>query len=177
MVTAALDAGITARFVTGDECYGRDPRLRAQLQQRGVGYVLAVARNQYTQITTATRERVDVTETWLNARAWQRRSAGSGSKGEMILRLGLGRHPPSPSQSQPLQTATRSRTQPRDFILRGGHIYTWRPPHLSALGLIIKGTPEQMAVSEWADFTTQVAGLYCRYRWTGPWVRVPVSSA
>jgi SRSO17 transposase len=82
MITAALDAGITVGFVTGDECYGRDPHLRTQLQERGVGYVLAVARNQYTQITTATRERVDVTESWLNAQAWQRRSAGKGSKGE-----------------------------------------------------------------------------------------------
>jgi hypothetical protein len=52
------------------------------LQERGVGYVLAVARNQYSQITTATRERADVTESWLNAQAWQRRSAGPGPKGQ-----------------------------------------------------------------------------------------------
>jgi SRSO17 transposase len=82
MITAALDTGIAVGFVTADECYGRDPRLRTVLQERGVGYVLAVARNQYTQITTATRERVDVTESWLNTQAWQRRSAGPGSKGE-----------------------------------------------------------------------------------------------
>nr|WP_157546735.1 IS701 family transposase [Hamadaea tsunoensis] len=82
MITAALAAGITVGFVTGDECYGRDPRLRAVLQEHGVGYVLAVARNQYTQITTATRERADVTESWLSAQAWQRRSAGPGSKGD-----------------------------------------------------------------------------------------------
>jgi SRSO17 transposase len=82
MIAAAVDAGITVGFVTGDECYGRDPRLRAWLQDHGAGYVLAVARNQYTQITTATRERADVTESRLNAQAWQRRPAGSGSKGE-----------------------------------------------------------------------------------------------
>ena len=82
MITAALDAGVNVGFVTGDECYGRDPQLRATLQARGIGYVLAVARNHYTQVTTATRERVDVTEAWLLQRSWQRRSAGHGSKGE-----------------------------------------------------------------------------------------------
>jgi len=82
MIDAALDAGIAVGFVTGDECYGRDPQLRATLQRREVGYVLAVARNFYAQVTTATREGVDVTEAWLAAQAWQRRSAGKGSKGE-----------------------------------------------------------------------------------------------
>lgn len=43
----------------GDECYGRDPKLRAGLQERGIGYVLAVARNHYTQIATRLRARVD----------------------------------------------------------------------------------------------------------------------
>ena len=42
MITAALDAGVPARWVTGDEVYGADPGLRADLEQRGVGYVLAV---------------------------------------------------------------------------------------------------------------------------------------
>lgn len=43
MIAAALDAGITAPWVTGDEAYGQDPRLRAALEARGTGYVLAVA--------------------------------------------------------------------------------------------------------------------------------------
>ncbi|MEU1801225.1 transposase [Streptomyces sp. NPDC019937] len=43
MITGALDAGITASWVTGDEAYGQDPRLRAALEARGVGYVMAVA--------------------------------------------------------------------------------------------------------------------------------------
>ena len=39
----ALDAGVPAAWVTGDEVYGADPRLRAELEARGIGYVLAVA--------------------------------------------------------------------------------------------------------------------------------------
>jgi DDE superfamily endonuclease len=43
MLTRALDAGVVAGWVAGDEVYGADPKLRAALQARGLGYVLAVA--------------------------------------------------------------------------------------------------------------------------------------
>jgi SRSO17 transposase len=42
MIARALDAGVAARWVAGDEVYGADPRLRGELETRGVGYVLAV---------------------------------------------------------------------------------------------------------------------------------------
>jgi SRSO17 transposase len=81
MIASALAAGIAVGFVTGDECYGRDPALRTFLREQQVGYVLAVARNQHTRIDTHLRERVDVTERWLSAQAWQRYACGQGSKG------------------------------------------------------------------------------------------------
>jgi SRSO17 transposase len=40
MVTRALDAGVPAAWVTGDEVYGADPGLRAELEARQIGYVL-----------------------------------------------------------------------------------------------------------------------------------------
>lgn len=43
MISRALDAGTPAAWVTGDEVYGADPGLRADLQARRIGYVLAVA--------------------------------------------------------------------------------------------------------------------------------------
>ncbi|GAA3352956.1 hypothetical protein GCM10017744_004180 [Streptomyces antimycoticus] len=43
MIVAALDAGVTASWVTGDEAYGQDPQLRARLERIGIGYVMAVA--------------------------------------------------------------------------------------------------------------------------------------
>jgi len=43
MITRALDAGVPAAWVTGDEVYGADPKLRVCLEARGIGYVLAVA--------------------------------------------------------------------------------------------------------------------------------------
>jgi SRSO17 transposase len=43
MICRALDAGVPAAWVTGDEVYGANPGLRAELEARGIGYVLAVA--------------------------------------------------------------------------------------------------------------------------------------
>lgn len=39
MINAALDAQLTASWVTGDEAYGQGPQLRAALEARGIGYV------------------------------------------------------------------------------------------------------------------------------------------
>jgi SRSO17 transposase len=37
MFVAALDAGVTASWVTGDEAYGQDPQLRARLERGAKG--------------------------------------------------------------------------------------------------------------------------------------------
>jgi SRSO17 transposase len=81
MICQALDAGVAAGWVTGDEVYGADPHLRAALQRRAVGYVLAIAGNRRVQATPAMRMRADMAAAGLPAQAWQRRSAGPGSKG------------------------------------------------------------------------------------------------
>jgi SRSO17 transposase len=43
MICRALDAGAPAAWITSDEVDGANPGLRAELEARGVGYVLAVA--------------------------------------------------------------------------------------------------------------------------------------
>jgi SRSO17 transposase len=50
MITRALDAGVAASWVAGDEVYGADSKLRTVLQERAIGYVLAVACDH--QVTT-----------------------------------------------------------------------------------------------------------------------------
>src|SRR5690242_13606181 len=40
MIIRALDGGAAAGWVAGDEVYGADPGLRAELEARGTGYVL-----------------------------------------------------------------------------------------------------------------------------------------
>ena len=82
MIEEALDAGVAASFVTGDEVYGLDPALRQRLRHRGVGYVLAIARNQRIQVTDTVRLRVDDVAAGLSEQAWEQRTCGHGSKGE-----------------------------------------------------------------------------------------------
>jgi SRSO17 transposase len=80
MIARALDGGAAAPWVTGDEVHGADPGLRRELEDRATGYVLAVACSH--QVTTAAGpQRADAIAAALPRRAWQRLSAGRGSKG------------------------------------------------------------------------------------------------
>src|SRR3954451_4001286 len=81
MLTRALDAGVPAGWVTGDEVYGADPDLRAALEARPIGYVLAIAGNRRLP-TAAGPLRADALAAALPRRAWQRLSAGPGAKGQ-----------------------------------------------------------------------------------------------
>jgi SRSO17 transposase len=80
MITRALDAGVPAAWVTGDEVYGADPGLRAELEARGVGYVLAVACD-HRVVAGGDTYRADALLKGVPARAWQCVSAGTGAKG------------------------------------------------------------------------------------------------
>lgn len=82
MIAAALDSGVEARWVTGDEAYGQDPQLRNALEARGTGYVMAVACSTRVRINhDRTTIRADTVAGRLPATAWQRHSAGNGAKG------------------------------------------------------------------------------------------------
>ncbi len=80
MIAAALDAGLAARWVSGDEVYGQDPRLRALLERRHVGYVLAIAGNRRVNLDGADRSAADIAADVAD-RHWHRYRAGQGAKG------------------------------------------------------------------------------------------------
>ncbi len=81
MIARFLDAGHSAPWVAGYEVYGGNPKLRTVLEERGTGYVLAVARTH--EVTThAGKFRADVLAKRLPKRAWQKLSAGTGAKGQ-----------------------------------------------------------------------------------------------
>ncbi|MFB7356111.1 IS701 family transposase [Streptomyces gardneri] len=98
MIAAALDAGVEARWVTGDEAYGQDPQLRAALEARGTGYVLAVACSIRVRINSGrTPIRADMVADRLPEAAWHRQSAGTGAKGLRYydwawIHIGTGEH-------------------------------------------------------------------------------------
>lgn len=80
MITRALDAGTPAAWVTADEVYGQDPKLRAELARRDRGYVLAMAKSHAVTTAIGARPAAGLAAR-LPARAWHRVSAGPGAKG------------------------------------------------------------------------------------------------
>jgi SRSO17 transposase len=87
MLERAVNAGVPAGWVSADEVYGGDARLRAWLEQQDLGYVLAV---KATQRLWAASEHgpaevgACTLVPRLPARAWRRLSAGDGAKGPRV---------------------------------------------------------------------------------------------
>jgi SRSO17 transposase len=80
MIVRALDAGVRAGWAAGDEVYGADPGLRAELEARRIGYVLGIGCDRRLP-TAAGPIRADVLAARVPTGAWARLSAGLGAKG------------------------------------------------------------------------------------------------
>ncbi|MGW8554608.1 IS701 family transposase [Streptomyces tubercidicus] len=81
MIERFWDAGHRIGWVTGDEVYGGNPKLRTALEERSIGHVLAVACSAELP-TGAGTFRVDALAKKVPKRAWQKLSAGHGAKGQ-----------------------------------------------------------------------------------------------
>ncbi len=80
----ALDGTVPCTWVTADCVYGADPALRQWLEGRRLAYVLAIRKDTYLAVAHPTgvwRESVQALTAEVPAAAWQRLSAGAGSKG------------------------------------------------------------------------------------------------
>jgi len=82
IVTQLRAEGRCPPWVTGDEVYGRDARLRSVLEAQGTGYVLKIPCSFRVTLPSGQKVRADHAARLVPARAWQTASAGHGSKGE-----------------------------------------------------------------------------------------------
>ena len=80
MLERAFAAGVTAAWVTGDEVYGGDGKLRRWLEEGGHPYVLAVRSNQSVW-RGFEQMRVGALAAMLPNRAWHKITIAAGSKG------------------------------------------------------------------------------------------------
>ncbi|WP_084966061.1 IS701 family transposase [Thermoactinospora rubra] len=81
MIERAVAAGLPFAWVTADEAYGDNGPLRHFLEDRRIGYVVAVSRTH--QITTgAGKTRAAIMAGKVRKAGWQRLSCGPGAKGE-----------------------------------------------------------------------------------------------
>jgi SRSO17 transposase len=85
MLERVLAAGVPFTWVTGDEVYGGDRRLRLWLEERQVPHVLAVKRTEPLWTRTSWRQVAAKTLAAGVADAdWERLSAGEGAKGPRV---------------------------------------------------------------------------------------------
>jgi SRSO17 transposase len=87
MLARACAAGVPFAWVTADSVYGADYALRRWLQDRSLGYVLAVTGAQrlgFSRVEELARE--------VPPEGWYRLSAGEGSKGPRLYDWAYGRH-------------------------------------------------------------------------------------
>jgi SRSO17 transposase len=82
MAGEIIAEGSCPPWVTGDEVYGRDAKLRSFLEARRTGYVLGVPCSFRVTLPAGQKIRADHAARLAPAQAWQTASAGPGSKGE-----------------------------------------------------------------------------------------------
>jgi SRSO17 transposase len=171
MLARALDAGVPAAWVTGDEVYGNSPALRTELQARGVGYVLAVACDHRVRFGGASH-RADALLRHVPARAWQTISAGKGAKGHRyydwaFLRLDHDGPPPVGQAGQHWLLVRCNR--------KTGELAFYRcfTPRLTPLAVLVKVAGRRWRVEESFQAGKGLCGLdqhqvrrwRCWYRW------------
>jgi SRSO17 transposase len=88
MLESALEAGVPARWVVGDEVYGSDGKLRRALEARGQAYVLAVRSNEkpstWPPYGAPGQAAVADLAATIPAEGWQRHSCGEGIQGPRL---------------------------------------------------------------------------------------------
>lgn len=158
MLERALEGGIPAAWVVGDEVYGQDSSLRRWLEQRGQPYVLAV--------TSQHRIGVDFRQTKLSERlkavpegAWHRLSAGQGAKGPRLydwVYLPLG-HVDSYAHSGDWQRGIllrRSLAKPEEIAY-----YTVFAPAQATLREIVRAAGSRWSIEECFESAKGEVGL------------------
>lgn len=83
MIERALAAGVPCRWVTGDEVYGNDRRLRVWLEEQGLFHVLAVGAGQHVWVGLR-QLRINSITKQIPDDAWAVVSAGDGAKGPRL---------------------------------------------------------------------------------------------
>jgi SRSO17 transposase len=84
MLERALDAGVPASWVTGDEVYGSDRNLRVWLEEQGLSHVLAIKSTEPLWVRTdggPAQLAASELASQIHPEEWTRLSAGDGAKG------------------------------------------------------------------------------------------------
>jgi SRSO17 transposase len=145
MIGRALDAHVPAAWVAGDEVYGANPALRAELQARSIGYVLAVACD-HPVVAAGDTYRADALLGGVPARAWQQISCGNGAKGHRYYDwafIRLDHDPASGQQHGQHWLLIRRHRKTRELAF-----YRCWTPHPTPLAILVKVAGIRWTVEE-----------------------------
>lgn len=167
MIERALDGGVQAAWVTGDEVYGSDGKLRQALERRRQAYVLAVRSDQAVCVGFQ-QQRVKALTATLPEEFWQRLSAGDGAKGPRWYDWACQRiNCPEPEEFARWLLVRRSTSDPDDlaYYLCGG-------PPATPLKKLVEVAGTRWAIEECIEAAKGEVGLahYEVRSWTG-WYR------
>jgi SRSO17 transposase len=121
MLSHAFEAGVPAKWITADEVYGNDGKLRRWLEARNKPYVLAVARSHPLMVAFQSKRAEEVVAE-APPEAWQRVEVGTGSKGPRVYDWARARLPyeNAPGWEQWL-LVRRSVSQPEELAYYRAH--------------------------------------------------------
>ena len=170
MLARALDAGVAAAWVTGDEAYGQVSALRQAISERGMSYVLAVPSNQRVHPAAGGEGRIDAAVAALDARCWTTITVGPGAKGPRTYQWARARVRPLPEQrGEPEHwlLARRSLTDPTDVAY-----YLAAAPRHTPLRELARIAGVRWAIEETFQTAKNEVGLdHYQVRRYGGWYR------
>jgi SRSO17 transposase len=167
MLGRALDAGVAAAWVVGDEVYGDDSKVRRWLEERRRPYVLAVS-SQHRIWQDLRQIKVSELLQQLPTDGWQRLSAGDGAKGPRWYDWSYVRFPGmKPQDWQRGILFRRSLADPTDVAY-----YAVFAPQETSLEAIVHAAGTRWAIEESFESAKGEVGLdqYEVRSWTG-WYR------
>lgn len=164
----ALEAGVPHAWVVGDEIYGHSHDLRHWLEGRREAYVLAIPRQESCWIETSEgrcRLPVDEAARQVSPQAWQRLSAGAGTKGERLYDWGFLPAAPPPKRGRKAGVegelrgllVRRSLEHPEDPKKRA--YYAVYAPQGATLAEMVQGAGRRWAIEVAFEAAKQEVGL------------------
>ncbi len=166
MLERTFKAGMPCGWVTGDEVYGHDSKLRRWLEERHQPYVLAVAADQRLWRDMC-QQRVDELAHQLPKSAWKRLSAGRGSKGERLYDWALVRWAEREGWEHTLLVRRSLEPEPEY-----AYYFTYAPRKKSTLKVLVSVAGQRWAVESAFQMAKGECGLdhYEVRHWQG-WYR------
>lgn len=166
MLARALEAGVPAGWVAADEAYGQDSKFRTFCDQRRVGYVVAVPRNQSIGLGTGTA-RADTLTAQAPTQAWKRLSVGDGAKGPRLYDWARATLPASDEHRGRWLLIRRSTTDPDDLAF-----YLCAGPPQTTLETLVRVAGTRWAIEECFQQAKTETGLdHYQVRRYQPWYR------